>query len=113
MKIITNNIAAITDTWNDPGDYPSGAGSGPLASFDYIAELQGTVIVRFDKDDFLNVVNLDEPDLRGDILAEVFDDIAVKEVKFDVKKIEAAFDNNNTFLGIDVTLEVTKFEEVN
>jgi hypothetical protein len=45
MKIITDTIEPLVETWDDPGDYPSGAGSGPLASFQYLAGLEGELVI--------------------------------------------------------------------
>lgn len=33
------------ETWSDPGDYPSGAGAGPLPDRDYIEEIEGDVTI--------------------------------------------------------------------
>lgn len=40
---VKSTLKPVMDRWEDPGDYPSGAGSGPLPSYDYIAELSGDV----------------------------------------------------------------------
>ena len=42
MKI-DNRLKIMVETWDDPGDYPSGAGAGPLASYRYIAGSEGEV----------------------------------------------------------------------
>lgn len=44
MKVIKNDLTFEMETWEDPGDYPSGAGSGPLPSYSY-ATSEGEVIV--------------------------------------------------------------------
>ena len=48
MKIITNEFELETETWSDPGDYPSNAGSGPLPSYDYISDITGELIVELE-----------------------------------------------------------------
>ena len=30
MKVLKNSLEAVWDRWEDPGDYPSNAGAGPL-----------------------------------------------------------------------------------
>lgn len=45
MKVIKNTLTKIMDRWDDPGEYPSGAGGGPLPSHDYVAEVAGEVEV--------------------------------------------------------------------
>lgn len=42
-----NTLTFDVERWDDPGDYPSGAGSGPLPSYDYVT-WEGMVI--FDKE---------------------------------------------------------------
>lgn len=39
------------DTWDDPGDYPSGAGSGPLPSYNFVAGVEGKVVVELEDGD--------------------------------------------------------------
>lgn len=43
MKELENTLSALIERWEDPGDYPSNAGSGPLPSFDYLAGMEGEV----------------------------------------------------------------------
>lgn len=45
MKIIKNEFFQEFDTWDDPGDYPSNAGSGPLPSYTYFLGLGGEIRV--------------------------------------------------------------------
>ncbi len=45
MKILDNNLDTCIETWEDPGDYPSGAGGGPLPSYPFVADISGTVTV--------------------------------------------------------------------
>jgi hypothetical protein len=42
-KAIEN--ASDVERWGDPGDYPSGAGGGPLASYDYIVAPESVTVV--------------------------------------------------------------------
>lgn len=45
MKTLSNNLDIVLETWDDPGDYPSNAGSGPLPSYQYVGEVTGTVTI--------------------------------------------------------------------
>ena len=51
MKIISDNLEALVETWSDPGDYPSNAGSCPLPSYDYFAGMDGELIVELTEDE--------------------------------------------------------------
>jgi len=41
MKTLSNTLEALIERWDDPGDYPSNAGSGPLPSCDYLEGMEG------------------------------------------------------------------------
>jgi len=57
MKIISNDLEPIIETWSDPGDYPSGAGGGPLPSYNYLAGCEGEIVLEFDPEDFIEIMN--------------------------------------------------------
>lgn len=38
-----STLYPVWDRWDDPGEYPSGAGGSPLPSYSYIAEWAGNV----------------------------------------------------------------------
>jgi hypothetical protein len=40
-ELISNSMELLIETWDDPGDYPSNAGQGPLPSYDYIDGIDG------------------------------------------------------------------------
>ena len=73
MKIIKNTLELEIDEWSDPGQYPNALASGPLPSYDYIAGVDGEVIIELDQEelaayqecpeDFLS--DLDIPMLDG------------------------------------------------
>lgn len=56
MKVISDTLEPIIETWDDPGDYPSGAGGGPLPSHKYIATCDGELVLELDIDDMLYAV---------------------------------------------------------
>jgi len=41
VKIINNGLEVVIGTWSDPGDYPSGAGSGPLEDHQQVEDISG------------------------------------------------------------------------
>ena len=48
MKILENTLKVKLGRWDDPGDYPSNAGSGPLPSHDYVEEIEGHVLLKIE-----------------------------------------------------------------
>lgn len=48
MKVIVNDFELETDTWDDPGDYPSGAGQFAQESYDYISGVLGELVVELE-----------------------------------------------------------------
>jgi hypothetical protein len=52
MKTISNTLDPIIGRWDDPGDYPSGAGGGPLASEDYVEYIDGELVLTLESVDF-------------------------------------------------------------
>ena len=57
MKVISSTLKPIIERWDDPGDYPSGAGAGPLASYDYVEYVDGSVVVELGPEDWKSVVD--------------------------------------------------------
>lgn len=64
-KVINNTLSLLVERWDDPGDYPSGAGSGPLASYDYIAGLEGEILFELTDDEFVQLQEADELEAQG------------------------------------------------
>jgi hypothetical protein len=56
MKVVLDSLEPIVETWDDPGDYPSNAGSGPLPSYQYVAGCDGQIVLEFEPEDFLTIV---------------------------------------------------------
>lgn len=48
-----SDFKVIWDRWDDPGDYPSGAGGGPLPSYWYPDEVRGAFVMERERDDEL------------------------------------------------------------
>jgi len=55
MKTVENTLKLELDTWDDPGDYPSGAGGGPLPSYTFVAGVDGKMVVELDDDDVVEL----------------------------------------------------------
>lgn len=78
MKV-TSSLKIEMGQWDDPGDYPSNAGGGPLPSYLYPESLEGTVTIEYgdrskdDSDEIWWCQNL------GDLLA-TFGDIALDQL---------------------------------
>ena len=88
MKTIKNTLEVEMDRWDDPGDYPSNAGAGPLPSYTFLAGLDGEVQIELTDeeigwynecaDDFVSELDIDLPngilsvtwdrELKGNIL---------------------------------------------
>lgn len=51
MKTIEDSLKIELDTWDDPGDYPSNAGSGPRPSYTFVAGVEGKIVVELEDDD--------------------------------------------------------------
>jgi hypothetical protein len=45
MKTIGSTLKTHLERWDDPGDYPSGAGGGPLASRWFVEGVYGNIVV--------------------------------------------------------------------
>lgn len=82
MKILDNTMAVLVETWEDPGDYPSGAGAGPLPSYDYFAGIEGEAKLEMTEEELTEWREFGE-DWMDDYLAEFFlgefSDITVTE----------------------------------
>jgi hypothetical protein len=51
VKTIKDELKLELDIWDDPGDYPSGAGSGPLPSYTFVAGVSGKIVVELEDED--------------------------------------------------------------
>jgi hypothetical protein len=67
MIIIKNDLEVEVDEWDDPGDYPSNAGSGPLPGYKYIGAVNGEVVLELtdeelvDLPEFIDNLEIDFP----------------------------------------------------
>lgn len=95
MKILKNTLRAKYERWTDSGDYPSGAGSCPLPSYDYIEEIEGTITIQLEKGDRIDNSEF----LNDEALVECETSVRVQEWR--VVKVE----------NDKVTLQVSEFIE--
>jgi hypothetical protein len=56
MKIISDTLSALVETWDDPGDYPNAIAAGPLPSYDYLAGVEGELVVEADAKEMSDIV---------------------------------------------------------
>ena len=100
MKIISDTLEPVIDSWDDPGDYPSGAGSGPLPSYDYVAEVAGEIVLELESSDFTDGFPEIEYDLPHGIKVKKWD-------------IDYRRGPGEIGLGMKVILSVAEFEADN
>lgn len=86
MQLIRNTLEIEKETWDDPGDYPSAAGSGPMPSHDFVAAVDGEVVYSLEPQEVA-----DYQEFRKDFLSEIAVDLpaGVLRCKFD-SKLEGA-----------------------
>ena len=105
MKVLSNTLRPVVERWDDPGDYPSGAGSGPLPSRDYVESIEGQVVVG---------INRAELDLaEEETVAEVFPAWLADnpgEINHDVPTLKVRKWRVKRLNGLRATLEVAEFE---
>ena len=92
MKVISDTLKPYIETWDDPGDYPSGAGSGPLPSHDYVAEVEGEVTIELEDEDLCELISQTfEPDLEHSISVTKWEivKLAGRKLTFAVKEFNA------------------------
>jgi len=59
MKLISDTTEVLIERWEDPGDYPNAVASSPLPSYDYVAGIEGEIVVQLDtKDEFSKLMDI-------------------------------------------------------
>jgi len=53
MKTLNDTLEVVMESWSDPGDYPSGAGSGPLPSYQYLESVDGEIRLEVNPDELI------------------------------------------------------------
>ena len=72
MKVIENTLKIEVETWDDPGDYPSGAGSCPLPSYDFVCAVAGTVVVELEDADNAKIRDYADVDMTYTRMVEAW-----------------------------------------
>jgi hypothetical protein len=67
VKTLHSALKLRIETWNDPGDYPSGAGGGPLPSYKFVEGVDGIVIVRLEAEDICAAIQAYLDDNAGEV----------------------------------------------
>ena len=73
MKIVNDTLEVLVETWDDPGDYPSGAGSGPLPSYDYLAGMEGELVYELSHKEYKEYLDVIEKESLDFWMTEVSD----------------------------------------
>lgn len=115
MTILENTLESVieTDTWDDPGDYPSGAGGGPLPDYTYqfASDVTGTLVVLVTDKELQDWKG--EPSGPEDFLEYIQEsDELVKSLPYGVNKVKRwRLDSIQTDPGTyTATLSVFEFE---
>ena len=53
MEVISNTLETLIGVYEDPGDYPSGAGGGPMPSHRYVEDISGSLKLRIEREDLV------------------------------------------------------------
>lgn len=81
MELITDTLSIEKERWEDPGDYPSAAGSGPLPSYYYAAAIDGYIEVHINDHE----VNLTDAELTAEFIKYI--QLGIIEIDLDDKII--------------------------
>ena len=107
MKTIEDGLKLELDTWDDPGDYPSNAGSGPLPSYTFVAGVEGKIVVELEDVDTVEqpvtvtTVQLYVDDNPGEVKHDIpgltvakwsVDKVDGKRVELTVSDVDGAFE---------------------
>jgi hypothetical protein len=110
MKVIENTLKPVLDRWSDPGDYPSGAGGGPLASYDYVEYIDGAITVELDAEDMKALADFADVDMTETKMYEAYFKDNAADVPHDVSGLTVQKWEVERIAGNRVTLTVEEFE---
>jgi len=100
MKITSNTLQLLVETWSDPGDYPNSVASHALPSYKYVAGIEGDVHAELTPEEEAELKQLIEDDEKS-VITEwfeehglslpdgVFKSTAKWDIKFDIGSIIA------------------------
>jgi len=69
MKVISNDITVEWEQWDDPGDYPSNAGAGPLPSWKY-ETTEGTIVLFLTVEEYARLPDCDATTFANELYEE-------------------------------------------
>jgi hypothetical protein len=119
MKTL-NTLALEIERWDDPGDYPSGAGAGPLPSYNYVGSVSGTIVVKLESSDFTEMVDagflsrevanaiLEAEDIPYEYRKEI-KEFLLDQIEYDLDRVRVT-KWAVTFKGLQAFLEVEDFD---
>ena len=105
MKIVNDTLEVLVETWDDPGYYPSGAGSGPLPSYDYLAGMEGELVYELSHKEYKEYLDVIEKESLDFWMTEVSDyklPDGIFSAKWQLDKVEEGENVLLTFSVIDV-----------
>jgi hypothetical protein len=105
VKTILNTLNPYLERWDDPGDYPNSLAGGPLPSYDFVAFVDGEIVVEAAPAE----VGLEPDETMEKALPEYIADNP-GEVKHDVSGLTVSRWGVGKVEGNRVTLTVEEFE---
>lgn len=104
--IISNTLEFVKETWDDPGDYPSAAGSGPLPSCQYYESCNGEVVIQFSADE----LNEDGTVPFDETISELIGDIEIPAEIHSIKWQWECESLPSPLIGARITCSPNEFE---
>lgn len=104
MQLLKQDLTTQIERWDDPGDYPSNAGGGPLPSYDFVSDVEGTIELEISGSEVGNFIAGGDTSLLEEIINE---DPVLKQIDLrgvNVKSLRV------TSVKIEVVCEVKEFE---
>jgi len=73
-KVLKDTLSTLVERWDDPGDYPNAVASGPLPSYNYIAGMEGELVVELTAEELAEWKELEGDDgAQQDFINDVVD----------------------------------------
>lgn len=57
MKITSNTLEPLIEEWSDPGDYPNAVAQSALPSYDYLAGMEGELVLELTDDELIEMLH--------------------------------------------------------
>ena len=103
MTIVSDTLEPLIEDWSDPGDYPNAVASFPLPSYQYMAGMEGELVLELTDGELAEMQQTIECESLDFWMSEVVDyrlPAGVLDAKWQIDKIE----------GNTVTLSVIEVE---